>query len=51
MIAHIPDLETMQEFIGKHLFERALFYRKATYTLQVDDKSVAEAVDDIKKIL
>ena len=51
MIAHIPDLETMQEFIGKHLFERALFYRKATHTLHVDDKSVAEVVDDIKKIL
>ena len=51
MIAHISDLATMQEFIGKHLFERSLFYRKATYTMQTDDKSVAEVVNELKKML
>jgi len=47
MISHIPDLAAMQEFIGKHLFERAFFYRKASQIIQVDEKSVQEIICEI----
>ena|SRR5690606_3963869 len=46
LIANIPEPE-LEEFIGKHLFERQLFYRHHTQIIQVDGKSPDEIGSEI----
>ncbi len=46
LIAKIPQPE-LEEFIGKHLFERQYFYRHHTQTIPVDDKTPDEIARDI----
>ncbi|MGB5238407.1 MAG: shikimate kinase, partial [Flavobacteriaceae bacterium] len=46
LIMHLPDLE-LPEFIGKHLFERAPFYNRATHVLQADKLEESVLVDTI----
>jgi shikimate kinase len=43
--------EKMREYIGIHLFERSVFYNKATYTINIDGKSPEEIVSEIKDLL
>ncbi len=50
LLATLPDSE-LQEFIAKHLFDRAFYYHKANYTVAVDDKSVDEITAAIRAIL
>jgi len=49
----INDLSDNQltEFIAKHLFERSIFYDKATYKISIDDKEVQEIVTEIRILL
>ena len=49
----INDLSDNQltEYIAKHLFERSLFYDKATYKIAIDDKEVQEIVTEIRILL
>ncbi|WP_046744533.1 shikimate kinase [Kordia zhangzhouensis] len=49
----IKDIETkdLPEFIGKHLFERANFYQKSTYSIITDGKTIREIVVEIQKKL
>lgn len=42
------SLENMNEFIGKHLFERAYFYEQAKLIVKIDDKTIEEIVVEIK---
>ena len=51
LIYHISQESEMQEFIGKHLFERAPFYQKAQISIQTDNKSLPVLTDEILKIL
>ena len=44
-------LENLEEYIAKHLFERSLFYSKAKYTIEVNDKSIIEIVREIERLL
>ena len=44
-------LKKLQEFIGKHLFERAFFYNRAQHKLTIDQKSIATIVKEIKELL
>ena len=46
----INDLSDNQltEYIAKHLFERSVFYDKATYKISIDDKEVQEIVTEIR---
>ncbi|MFD0798501.1 shikimate kinase [Maribacter chungangensis] len=46
LIAGIKD-EELQEFIGKHLFERSYFYNKAARTISCDGKSVEDVAQEI----
>ena len=39
--------ENLQEYIAKHLFERNVFYEKATFTISVNDKTIEEIVTEI----
>jgi shikimate kinase len=47
LISHIKDKEELNEFIGKHLFERAPYYKRSDITVNVDHKSVDEVVASI----
>lgn len=50
LIAKISD-EDLPEFIAKHLFERNIFYNKAQYIIDTDNKTPEEIVSEITKIL
>ena len=51
MIAHLTDDEALTEFIGKHLFERNVFYQKATTVYPIDGLSVEEIVKGLLSTL
>ena len=44
MIAHLTEDEALTEFIGKHLFERNVFYQKAATVYPIDGLSAEEIV-------
>jgi len=50
LIKNIAD-EDLTEFIGKHLFERSVFYQQATMTIDCDGKDVETIVGEIRKKL
>ncbi|MEM9077968.1 MAG: shikimate kinase [Bacteroidota bacterium] len=50
LVQDIKD-EDLPEFIGKHLFERRNFYMQSDKTIAMDDKSILEVVNEIKKVL
>ncbi|WP_010134051.1 shikimate kinase [Ochrovirga pacifica] len=50
LIARVSN-EDLPEFIGKHLFERNVFYTQAQLQVSVDDKSVDAIVLEIKETL
>lgn len=50
LIANLTD-DDAKTFIAKHLFERNFYYNKATYTVNVDGKTVTEIVAEIKLLL
>lgn len=43
--------EDLPEFIGKHLFERSVFYQKANYTIDCDGKEPDSITSEIEKLL
>ncbi|WP_298903523.1 shikimate kinase [uncultured Psychroserpens sp.] len=47
LIAHITSKDNLNEFIGKHLFERAPFYEQAHITIKTDAKDVDEVVEEL----
>ena len=48
LIAHAKTTEELQEFIGKHIFERLNFYTKANHTLITDGKTIEQIVKEAK---
>jgi len=44
-------LDKLEEFIGKHLFERGFFYNRAEKTIAVDNKSIDTIVLEIIEYL
>lgn len=51
LIAHLENEAAVIEFIGKHLFERNLFYQQAQYQISTDQKSVETIIKEIKNNL
>jgi shikimate kinase len=47
LIAHLTSKESLMEFIGKHLFERSNYYSQSSKTVNVDNKSTDEIVEEI----
>ena len=47
LISHLKSEEQLVEFIGKHLFERSVFYNQSNVTLSVDNKSVNSIVEEV----
>ncbi|MFK7814158.1 MAG: shikimate kinase [Maribacter sp.] len=50
LVVNIPDRE-LQEFIGKHLFERSFYYNQANYVVNCDGRNFPEIVSEIKVLL
>lgn len=44
-------INSLQEYIGKHLFERSTFYNKADKTILVNEKSLIEIANEIESLL
>ena len=51
LIAHLENDEAITEFIGKHLFERNPYYRKAQHIIQIHEETPAELADKINELL
>jgi shikimate kinase len=51
LISHIKNNEELAEFIGKHLFERSVFYDQAHYKISTDNKTKNEIVEELYSIL
>jgi shikimate kinase len=51
LIAGIDSIAALQEFTGKHLFERNAFYQEATITVTANEESIEEVVEKIRKNL
>jgi shikimate kinase len=47
LISHLESKEALQEFIGKHLFERVQYYNQATFTIKADGKTQKEVLEDM----
>jgi shikimate kinase len=50
LISDLSD-DQLTEYIAKHLFERSLFYDKATYKISIDNKEIQEIVTEIRILL
>ena len=49
LISHLGNKEELYDFISKHLFERSYYYHKASVVLDVNNLSVNEIAEKIKK--
>ena len=47
LISHLNSEEDLLEFIGKHIFERVQFYNKANFTINTDQLSQQDVIEDI----
>ena len=47
LIAHLKTKNELNEFIGKHIFERASFYEQSLITIKTDGLTVNEIVDKL----
>lgn len=45
------DINELQEYIAKHLFDRSFYYQQAKITIIVDEKSKKEVVKEILKLI
>lgn len=47
LLSNIENMNGIKEFIGKHLFERNLFYKKANFQISTDKKTLDKIVNEI----
>ncbi len=47
LISHIQTKEDMQEYVGKHMFERSVFYNQSHLAVTTDGKTVKDIVESI----
>jgi len=50
LIAYAKTKEELNEFIGKHLFERSFYYNQATYKVSTDKKSPLQIAAEIRNL-
>ncbi len=51
LLMHLNSAADKREFIAKHLFERRFFYEQAHHTINVDNRSLEEVVEDCLALL
>ena len=44
----MQSIAALEEYIGKHLFERNFYYQQANKTILIDQKTEAEVVREIQ---
>ncbi len=47
LIRHMESTEQLQEFIGKHLFERGFYYNQTNNIIDIDNKPVKDIVEEL----
>ena len=47
LIAHLNNKDELTEFIGKHLFERSVYYSQADITISIDNKSINVILEEL----
>ena len=47
LVARFKSKDELQEFIGKHLFERSYFYNQANFVIKNDKNFVDDIIEDI----
>jgi shikimate kinase len=50
LVANIGE-HNLKEYIAKHLFERNEFYKRATNSIDINDKSAFQIIEEIIKLL
>lgn len=51
LISHLKSPELLEDFIGKHLFERSFYYNQSDTIILTDGKAVNEVVKELQKQL
>tara|TARA_Y100000768_G_scaffold266231_1_gene203350 strand:- start:376 stop:906 length:531 start_codon:yes stop_codon:yes gene_type:complete len=51
LISNINSKKDLNSFISKHLFERNVFYNKADYIIDTENKNTIEVISEIKEKL
>ena len=51
IIKSIDSKNLLKEFVGKHLFERSIYYNKAKSILVTNNKTLNSLVNEVKEIL
>lgn len=51
LIATIATKELLEDFIRKHLFERAAYYMQATYSVKLTQETPEQVVQAVRKLL
>lgn len=51
LIAHLSTQEELTEFIGKHLFERNVFYLKSEQSVVTNDKTIEDIAIELQSLL
>ena len=51
LISHLKNIDEINDFVGKHLFERKEFYTKADFMIYTKKKSVKNIALELEKLL
>ena len=51
LVSHLKSKESLEEYIGKHIFERSPFYNRSHLTISTDEKSENEIIEVIHSML
>ena len=51
LISHLKNMDEINDFVGKHLFERKEFYIKADFMIHTKKKSVKSIALELEKLL
>lgn len=51
VVAHLESKELLEDYVRKHLFERAPYYLEATHRIKLEHETPEEAVGRIQKLL
>lgn len=51
VIAHLGTKELLEDFVRKHLFERAPYYMQATHKIKLEQGTLKEAVHELQVLL
>lgn len=51
LVSHLKSKESLEEYVGKHIFERSPFYSRSHLTISTDEKPENEIIEAIHSML